>query len=475
VSFGSPSGRNAYSPYNVNETYRMDMYINAQDEVEVKSEEQERQVERFPGFTLIFEMEKPNGDTDVDAEVFTKANLPLMYRAQQVIEADPRWKDFCLRCPVDEPRACTLAKRAVTAAEALVEALANATTSDVTGAASTAAERTIALCNEVSQTCVVSTCAKQLQAEADDGDHLTTELADMAERAEDCVLAGAEGARDGVCAIIPGCADATADEPVCQRAYSPLNYFYDDNGRLHPDIAGGWRLMDSELDAPEPEQLADRRSWNPASFYMPAGYEKGDRRAHKTRMQLLLGLPLEGYTDANDRFEAQEAKAHAWLIEMYPRLEALRREYDETGHALHLRWVADNAVINIYFMSLLSSDILWAIVALLFVVGYSIYHTRSLFVAALSMAGVVLCFPVACFWAIRVCAISYFDPLNVRRARAGTRPGPTAWPSRDWSFCPVLPRPAPLPVLPATGASLRPGTHHAAPSHQHQCAHRSSD
>mmetsp|Transcript_35497 Transcript_35497/g.83489 ORF Transcript_35497/g.83489 Transcript_35497/m.83489 type:complete len:104 (-) Transcript_35497:2494-2805(-) len=71
-----------------------------------------------------------------------------------------------------------------------------------------------------------------------------------------------------------------------------------------------------------------------------------------------------------------------------------------------LRWIGSGEVLNGFFMSLLSRDILFAGAALWFVILFAITHTRSIWVA-------VLCFVDACFWMIVVCGISYFDPLNV--------------------------------------------------------------
>lgn len=71
LSFGGGSGRNAYSPNDAVETYRMDMYINAQRQVDVQSAKTERQTKAFPAFQLVFEMVKEDGSPDVNAEIFS--------------------------------------------------------------------------------------------------------------------------------------------------------------------------------------------------------------------------------------------------------------------------------------------------------------------------------------------------------------------------------------------------------------------
>jgi hypothetical protein len=137
------------------------------------------------------------------------------------------------------------------------------------------------------------------------------------------------------------------------------------------------------------------------------------KKAHSARLSIPLGMPLDGYADAFDRAEEQEAKLDAYIGTVWPAVEQLRVEYEGAGEAMALRWIASSEVLNGYFMSLLARDILFAGAALWFVILYTITHTRSIFVAVVCMVGVILCFVDACFWMIVVCGISYFDPLNV--------------------------------------------------------------
>jgi len=132
-----------------------------------------------------------------------------------------------------------------------------------------------------------------------------------------------------------------------------------------------------------------------------------------TRLTAPLGLPLEGYTDANDRFEEQEAQLNAYLSTLWPKVEALRKENEVSGERVMLTWVVNFDVLSSYFMALLQVDIRFAAAALCFVIAYTAFHTRSVFVSCLSLIGVVLCFAVGCFWTIRVAQVTYFDPLNI--------------------------------------------------------------
>lgn len=162
--------------------------------------------------------------------------------------------------------------------------------------------------------------------------------------------------------------------------------------------------------APHPPR---RHSAASASFYLPSSYEKGDKQAHATRLTITLGLPLKGYSDANDRFEEQEAKINAWVATLWPKAESLRKEYEKNGGPMAMMWVVGFDVLSSYFFSILTVDIRFAIAALYFVVAYTAYHTGSAFVAGISMIGVVLCFGVGAFWMIVISSVPYFDPLNI--------------------------------------------------------------
>ncbi|KAJ1632665.1 hypothetical protein T492DRAFT_986671 [Pavlovales sp. CCMP2436] len=88
LSFGVPAGRTAYSPANAIETYLMDMYLNAQNEVYVEAGETERNVIASAGLSIFFEMLAPNGNSKTSAELFTEHNLQLIRRAQLLVEED---------------------------------------------------------------------------------------------------------------------------------------------------------------------------------------------------------------------------------------------------------------------------------------------------------------------------------------------------------------------------------------------------
>lgn len=199
------------------------MLSNAQDTVVVESAKTEQQIVLFPGITLFFEMRDQYDKVDTSAAIFTERNLELMRSAQLLIEKDPNYADFCLRCPVDKSRGCEHAEDSVDAATALVAALANVTSSDVDGAATVAAQRTAALCNEVKQACPIAKCAASVVDSVKSNKHLTSALSDLQETSQSCILSGSAQTKAGVCAKPPGCDDAK-DSPLCQRPYSPLNY-----------------------------------------------------------------------------------------------------------------------------------------------------------------------------------------------------------------------------------------------------------
>jgi hypothetical protein len=102
------------------------------------------------------------------------------------------------------------------------------------------------------------------------------------------------------------------------------------------------------------------------------------------------------------------------MVTVWPKLEELRLSYVEQRGSMVMRWVAPFAVLNTFLLGVITVDIRWAAASLWFVIFYVVYHTRSVFVAWLSMVGVVLCFAMACFWAILVCGVTYFDPFFVR-------------------------------------------------------------
>lgn len=419
MTFGNPSGRTAYSPTDRIETARLDMYINAQRTVEVKAESTERQTVSSAGITIFFEEETADGQPALDAPIFTEENLEIMRRAQRIIEADPDYDQHCFRCRVEKSVLCRRSNSTYEAALALEAAIEAEDEDAATDAAEVADGVVAGLCDLEAQTCRLRPCTQAAVASIAAGAMASntsreTLLADT----RSCLVLGARLTAEGACLPMPGCEDATEDEHKCVPMYSPLNYFCKGSARTDEEDGCesfvpervGWRRLDAEIDEPDAQSIQGRISVFPANFFLPSYYEKGDRRAHTTRMSSLMGLPIHGFEDANDRTEQQEDLLAEWMIGVYPKIEALR---EEVGARLSVRWIAPNAVINHLFQAVLGVDVTLALGAIFFVFFYILFHTRSLFISASCILGIILCFPVGAFWSIVVFGVRFFDPLNV--------------------------------------------------------------
>jgi len=407
VTFGTPSGRNAYSPTDARATQRLDMYIVAQDTIEVKSESAERQTSSIPGFTLIFEEETPSGEPDLSKDIFSPANLEYILRAQEVITKNENYTNYCLRCPTEDSVTCKRATKAYNRALDLETAIQ--TGEGEAGAVNDALSAAEALCDIVPDTCRIKKCVQDVKQLIADGASNETTIVDT----QDCIVLGAKLAKEGACGDLPGCEGASAKKPKCQPAYSPLNYFYDFDKEKFNSRKSSFKKLDNEIDSPKAEDIPDRVSVYPANFFLPRYYKRDDLESHTTRLTVLLGLPLEGYEDANDRTDEQETEVNAWMISVYPELEALRLEIDAAKPGLKLRWLSNNEVINDYFNTILFFDLAAVFGAIIFVGFYIRVHTGSTFLAGMCLLGVILCFPVGCFWTIVVFRVRFFDPLNV--------------------------------------------------------------
>lgn len=411
VTFGPPGGRSPYSPTDVNETRRLDYVILAQREVTVKSDSAEQQTTAYPGFSMFFEEVDAQGGPALDEPIFTEENLQIMLEAQEIITKAPGYEDVCQKCAVEESLFCTRSKSAKRAAENLQESLVgNFTESDVESSAKKAVQKTSSLCDALSDTCSLKTSAKAIEEAIDDGALDTDAGVDGLRADADSLVFRLTLTKEGTCSQIPGCEDASESKPLCAPFYSPLTYFYDDDGNLR-NLGQGFRSLQGEIDTPDSEEILSRKSIYPASYYLPAYYEEGTLRAHTTRLTHFMGIPIEGYTDSNDRTEEQEAFIDAFLIALIPALEDFRLKYADK---LTFRWLAAGEVLNAYFSSLLGRDVTLAGGAVVAVFAYLLYHTGlSFFISFLTLVGVVLCFPVGTFWTILVFQITFFDPLNL--------------------------------------------------------------
>jgi len=415
ITFGAPTGRTAYSPTNAEETERMDRYINAQRTVTVKSASSEQQT-IISDHAYVFSFEELNYDDrspNLDAQIFTERNLELILRAQKLVTDHPDYSMFCVRCALEDSLSCERTKALVKATDALIDGIdANATVSEAASLADKMTAKAQALCDLIDDTCPIKNAASDVEDLIADGTYASDADAVRSEVTSK-VKAGADATKAGVCAAMPGCEKANTKNPICAPPYSPLSYFYDyDADEFKGTVASGFKKLDKEIDVPDAEDIPDRVALAPANFYLPSYYEEGDLRAHKTRLSIPTGLPLEGYLDANDRAEEQEDKIVAFLQSLIPAVEALRQEMAE-ARELEFRWIAGNDVLNSFFQSVLSRDVAFVLGAVIFVLLYIRFHTGSIFLAWTAVWAIIICFPAGAFWTIIVCQVKFFDPLNM--------------------------------------------------------------
>lgn len=136
-------------------------------------------------------------------------------------------------------------------------------------------------------------------------------------------------------------------------------------------------------------------------------------RSNSTRSLFQLGLPLEGYANADDRRAEQEEKAGAFTLRIAKVLEAERLKLKADESELELLYFGGAAMFSNMVAETLAHDSLYAVGSILFVLCYIWVHTQSLFIAMFGMLHIVLSFPVAYFFLTQVCGIRYFDTMNM--------------------------------------------------------------
>jgi hypothetical protein len=137
-------------------------------------------------------------------------------------------------------------------------------------------------------------------------------------------------------------------------------------------------------------------------------------RSNSTRSLFQLGLPLKGYSNADDRRAEQEEKAGQFTLRITKEvLEPERLKLKEQGSELELLYFGGATIFANMVAETLANDSMYAAGSILFVLVYIWMHTSSLFIAAFGMLHIVLSFPVAYFILTRVLGIRYFDTMNM--------------------------------------------------------------
>jgi hypothetical protein len=140
----------------------------------------------------------------------------------------------------------------------------------------------------------------------------------------------------------------------------------------------------------------------------------GSLTSNATRTLFQFGLPLKGYTSADDRREEQEAKAGAFTLKIVKEvLDKERLRLVKEDSAIELLYLGGDVVQSNMIQALLANDALLAIGSICFVYIYIWAHTGSLFLASFGMLHIILSFPVAYFFLNVVLGIRYFDMMNI--------------------------------------------------------------
>ncbi|CAK0886084.1 unnamed protein product [Prorocentrum cordatum] len=230
------------------------------------------------------------------------------------------------------------------------------------------------------------------------------------------------------CALRPGALELAAAEgrelrgSDCQaQALSVAQLFYGHDGGATADCAllGAAQVAETRqsLESMLEDDAAQKLQ---AGFYVGAG-PSGRPSWGRTRSVLGLGYPLEGHGGAGPGSEALlTATAEFWEQLESDMLEHFGKRHARLRTAFWEEWRAGDVEVlfnsqalgNLETARVVSSDMSWLLVSILFVWACLGWRTGSLFLGTVSLLQIVFSIPVAFFFYRFVFQITYFQQLH---------------------------------------------------------------
>lgn len=144
-------------------------------------------------------------------------------------------------------------------------------------------------------------------------------------------------------------------------------------------------------------------------FYFDKGFESRHLQSKHTRATIQFGLPLEGYESRADRREEQDMKLSSWFQGSFRSfLQDIRSSDTEEMKVLYFA----SPLFFDEFISILLQDMMFALIAVVFVFLCVWFHTGSFFLAAVGMVEIVLSIPLAFVIYRTVFGFQYFAAIN---------------------------------------------------------------
>ncbi|CAK0886088.1 unnamed protein product [Prorocentrum cordatum] len=229
------------------------------------------------------------------------------------------------------------------------------------------------------------------------------------------------------CALRPGALELAAAEgrelrgSDCQaQALSVAQLFYGHDGGATADCALLGAAQVAETRQSLESMLEDAAQKLQAGFYVGAG-PSGRPSWGRTRSVLGLGYPLEGHGGAGPGSEALlTATAEFWEQLESDMLEHFGKRHARLRTAFWEEWRAGDVEVlfnsqalgNLETARVVSSDMSWLLVSILFVWACLGWRTGSLFLGTVSLLQIVFSIPVAFFFYRFVFQITYFQQLH---------------------------------------------------------------
>jgi len=209
---------------------------------------------------------------------------------------------------------------------------------------------------------------------------------------------------------------------------SPMRFFYG-NQTLQSWGYGAWDcslLSDAEV-ASGATTLHNLLVSGTAQQRLDVGYHVSktaveDGYTSAVRTQLVMGAPLAGFRNTDDRWSEQRKTYNKFIVKVEEQFfdhfgmtnTFFSSAYTEEAIVgnMQVRWAAAG-VFNEEFSRLVNGDLALSLSAMVFVFGYIWFHTASLWLASTAMAQILLSLPVAFFIYRVFFQISYFTQLHV--------------------------------------------------------------